>query len=488
MKEQTIIEATETHKKTIFLIIIFALPNIGVILLFGPVISVLGGIYAKYYNFSLTSIALVILIAKVFDAVTDPIIGCYSDRWREKTGSRKPFVLMGGLLVIPSSYFLFAPPEGVGIAYFASWYMLFYLSVTTFTIPYLAWANEFTANSKEKTLTFCAINISGQLGGALFYCLPLLPFFVSSDITPEVLKITAFAGAALLLPGLFLALTLVPNNRVQGNPNSRSIKSTAPAEKIIPILRTIFNNRPFLLFIVAMLSSGIGIGMWFSVFFIYVDSYLKLGDFFASLSLWGMLCGALAIPIWYPLTLIWEKRKVWILCLSMLAGVYVCIGLVTPAESASSAIFMINLLLTFSAAAQAVVVGPILCDIIDYGRLKNKIECSALYFSIQGLLIKTPLAIGSALGFAIIGWLGFDSHATVQTAQGIMGLKLGASWIPALSVVISIGFIAFMSLNEHRVTIIRRRLTARDERLLNAESHQPATGVTDLKADMRQAS
>ena len=442
---------------------IFALPNIGLVLLFGPVIAVLGGIYAKYYNISFTSIALVILIAKVFDAVTDPIIGYYSDRWREQTGSRKPFVLVGGLLVIPSSYFLFAPPEDVGIVYFASWYMLFYFSITTFMIPYMAWANEFTSSSREKTLIFSAINITGQLGGALFYCLPLLPFFVSSDITPEVLKITAFAGAALLLPGLFLALTMVPDNALKTTQHNALIKSTPPSKKIIHILLTIFKNKPFLLYMLAMLFLGIGVGMWSGVFFIYVDSYLKLGNFFASLSLWGMLCGALAIPIWYRLTLIWEKRKILILSQSLFAGACFCIGLLQPAESASSAIFIINLLLTVSAGGSAVTALPILCDIIDYGRLKSKIECAALYFSIQGLLIKTPIAIGSALGFAVIGWLGFDTHATVQTAQGIMGLKLGASWIPVLSLLISIGFLAFMSLDENRVTIIRRRLKARDE-------------------------
>ena len=63
-------------------IIAFAMPLIGVTLLLGPVIAVLGGIYAKYYGLSLTSIAAVILAAKLFDAVTDPLIGYYSDRWR----------------------------------------------------------------------------------------------------------------------------------------------------------------------------------------------------------------------------------------------------------------------------------------------------------------------------------------------------------------------------------------------------------------------
>ena len=70
-------------------IIAFVMPQVGVVLLLGPVLAVLGGIYAKYYGLSLTNIAAVILAAKLFDAITDPLIGYCSDRWRLKTGSRK---------------------------------------------------------------------------------------------------------------------------------------------------------------------------------------------------------------------------------------------------------------------------------------------------------------------------------------------------------------------------------------------------------------
>ena len=86
-------------------IIAFAIPLIGSTLLLSPVIAVLGGIYAKYYGLSLTSIAGVILAAKLFDAVTDPLIGYYSDRWRLKIGSRKPLILVGVLLVRKSLSF-----------------------------------------------------------------------------------------------------------------------------------------------------------------------------------------------------------------------------------------------------------------------------------------------------------------------------------------------------------------------------------------------
>ena len=65
----------------------YVAPQLGFSLLFAPVITVLGGIYGKYYGVSLTTIATVMLVARIFDAVTDPLIGYYSDRLRARTGT-----------------------------------------------------------------------------------------------------------------------------------------------------------------------------------------------------------------------------------------------------------------------------------------------------------------------------------------------------------------------------------------------------------------
>ena len=78
----------------------------------GAPIPILQGIYAKYYGFSLTTLATIILLARFFDAITDPLIGYYSDRYARRTGTRKPFILAGGLLLILSAYFLYVPISG----------------------------------------------------------------------------------------------------------------------------------------------------------------------------------------------------------------------------------------------------------------------------------------------------------------------------------------------------------------------------------------
>lgn len=95
---------------------VYAIPGFSTAIIIAPVTQVLGGYYAKNCGLALTTIASVILIARVFDAITDPLIGYYSDWWRLRVGSRKPFIMIGAVLLMPSSYFLFVPPEGAGAA------------------------------------------------------------------------------------------------------------------------------------------------------------------------------------------------------------------------------------------------------------------------------------------------------------------------------------------------------------------------------------
>ena len=450
-------------------IIAFVMPQVGVVLLLGPVIAVLGGIYAKYYGLSLTSIAAVILAAKLFDAITDPLIGYYSDRWRLKTGSRKPQILVGGLLLIPSAYFLFVPPSEVSALYFAFWYMTFYLALTLFLIPYTAWAHEFTETSKDKTLVFSAINIAGQAGGALFYVLPLLPFFISTDISPEVLKVTAYIGAALFLPGLYLAFKFVPDGVVHETvheaPTTDVQKPTSLVQQIWLTVQELVNNRPFLLYVWFSVSSGMAFGLWSGLLFIFVDAYLNLGEQFAQMSLWGMACGALAIPVWYHVVVRWGKRWPWLIGNAALLLVFVCTGLLNPEQSGYFSILVLYLSLTFFAGSNAVISGPLLCDIIDYGCYQTGHERSGVYFAIQGLMLKIQMAIGGALGLAVIGWLGFDMNAITHSATSILGLKISISWLPVLFMIPALVCIYRMPLDEHRMTIIRRRLALRVDRV-----------------------
>ena len=449
----------------------YVAPNIGLVLLAAP-LAVLGGIYAKYFGLSLTTIGTVMLIARLSDALTDPLVGYYSDRQRVKTGTRKPLILTGAIGLVPCSYFLLVPPEGVSITYFIVWYMAFYLAMTLFAIPYMAWANEFTETSEEKTLVFSMAGIVGSVGGALFYVLPLLPFFVTTEVTPEILKTSVFLGVLFLIPGIFLALKLVPSGPVHKPlPKDAGEPDPTLVQQVTALVLALYKNKPFVIFMLTVMCSGIGFGMWIGLFFIYVDTFLHLGPQFAELSMWGMVMGAVAIPIWYRLAIRWGKRQTWLVGMALLLLVFLGTGLLQPGPEGFYKLFVLNMLMTFAGGSAGVVAAPMLCDAIDYGRWKDGVERSAVYFAINGILGKVQAAMGGALGFMLVGWFGFDMQAAEQSESGIAGLRLGVAWVPMFFLGLAMFLIARMPLTEARMKVVRRRLSLRDKQLAQLVSN-----------------
>ena len=66
--------------------------------------------------------------------------------------------------------------------------MAFYLGYTLFEIPHLSWANDFSISSMEKNTIYGYRGFGGYLGTLLFFVVPLLPIFETSEFTPETLK------------------------------------------------------------------------------------------------------------------------------------------------------------------------------------------------------------------------------------------------------------------------------------------------------------
>ena len=86
--------------------------------------------------------SLVIFVARLSDAFTDPLIGILSDRTRTRFGRRKPWIVGGIPLLLLTLYMLFQPPPAPTIWYFGTWIVLLYLAYTIVALPYYAWGAE----------------------------------------------------------------------------------------------------------------------------------------------------------------------------------------------------------------------------------------------------------------------------------------------------------------------------------------------------------
>ena len=474
-------QSITTHQQ-----IAYALPSLSIAFLMGPM-AIVHGVYAKHFGLALTTIGAVLLISRFFDAVTDPIIGYFSDRYYAHNATRKPFMVAGGLLFILSSYFLFVPhglndlesTKAVSTSYFLGWFLAFYLAYTLFEIPHQAWGGELVSLSKEKNTIYTWRTVSANLGLLLFYALPLLPIFETDEFTPETLKWSVSLAAIVMMITLYLSMRVVPNQCSvtpldcnSKNPNDqfsfKTEKNTpkqSPKDNLKILLQTMIANKPFLLFLCAFFLTGMGLGACFSLLFIYVDSYLGLGNQFAKALLIATVVSTVCLGAWHQLAARIGKQWTWSVCtLSVVIGI-LTIGTLTPNSSHLTSLAVVMVMMKCGYLTINGLIAPsLLSDIIDYSILKSKTDCGGTYFSTFALIAKSNTALGGAVGLAIAGFYGFDAAATSHSDDSLFGLRLAMIWLPASVLLLSVFFIILNPINTRRHAIIRRQLDAREKR------------------------
>lgn len=439
----------------------YVAPTVMITFLWGP-IGILQGIYAKYYGVALTSIAAVLLISRLFDAVTDPLIGYWSDRYQAKSGTRKPFIAVGGLLFIISSYCLYVPVEPssvdvvkvVSTSYFLMWFLLFYLAWTLLETPHMAWAAELTPTSQAKNRIYSLRTLSSYLGILGFYLVPFLPIFQTREFTPQTLQWAVVIAGLFMLPALYLCLKHTPNG-------PRINHQRTKEDTLWALRKEIWRNKQLLLFVTAYFLFSGGSGAWFALIFIVVDSYLKLGHHFAMITLIALVTSIVSLGGWYWLSNRLGKKSVWGMGAFVYAMSAVFTGFLEPEQAGFISLTLVILFAYIGSGPNAAMAPALLADIIDYSSWKFGADRAATYFSLYTFAAKTSAAVGASLGLGIVGWYGFNPTIDVQTDGAIFGLRLVVSWLSALLMLLSIFVIKMIPMNARRHRIVRRRLDSR---------------------------
>ena len=460
-----------SHKNhlTAFQAVSYGLPLLSVSFLMGP-ITLLQGIYAKHFGVALTTIAAVLLIARIFDAVIVPVIGYCADRYQARHGNRKPFVLAGAVLFIISGWFLFVPfgfdPEqansSVSAGYFLVWFLAFYLGYTLFEIPHIAWGGELATTAQEKNTVYSIRTCCALLGALLFFAMPLLPWFETAEFTPQTLKWSVLVAGLLMLPLVYLCLRYVPNRPalLADTPHCRQTQKETPRV----VIDALFTNKPFLILTAAYVCTGFGSGMYFTLLFIFADSYLDLGRNFALVFATSFGLSIVSLRVWFLLANRWGKQVTWITGMALVTIGTFGIGFLSPQSTGWCELFLCMALISSGYGAFNIMVASLLSDVVDYGTWKFGTDRAATYFSFYTFVNKAVNALGGGLVLFIAGWVGFDPTATSHSDTAIGGLRLAGAWIPALCILLSIFFIARIPMTARRHEIIRRSLDRRSTR------------------------
>lgn len=155
-------------------LILYSLPGLPLAIPTIPVFVILPAFYAQSVGLGLTATGATLMAARLFDMLSDPLVGWACDRFGGAIGRRKLWIACGAPVAALSLLMLFTPPAMAGAAYLLGWSALLYLGWTIIQIPYLAWGAELSSSYHERSRITGLREAFGLLGILLAGALPLL--------------------------------------------------------------------------------------------------------------------------------------------------------------------------------------------------------------------------------------------------------------------------------------------------------------------------
>jgi Na+/melibiose symporter-like transporter len=287
-----------------------------------------------------------------------------------------------------------------------------------------------------------------RIGIAVFYGLPLWPGYLSAAYTPRVLHDAVFVGGAMTLLGLGWALIAAP----VGLPFQNTRKDDARS-----LLLSLTQNKPLLVYVAGYGCGGLCYGMWFGLLYFYLDGYLGLGTKAAMMFLAGTIVATLATPLIVRVIYKTSKATAWAMAVIIFTAQLTASWFLRP-----DGYWWIPLILVVIAnvcfSCHDISTFSILGDIVDYGKLKFGRDRGATYVALNTLIFKVGLGVGGGVSIGIAGLFGFSSSRATNTAEAILGLKLGFIVIPACLALSSLLFIVKTPIDRRRHRIIQRRV------------------------------
>ena len=375
--------------------IFYSLPAFAFAIPTFPVMVFLPALYSENFGLSISYIGVVLFIAKIFDIITDPVMGWLNDK---RIMSRKFWIIFGALLSGLSLHKLFQLESLPYNEYLFIWIVLLYVGWTMFQIPYLSIGYEIEDNYHDRTKLSATREFFVLLGLFCSLSIPMIVELENKELVKSLVNLALISGFIGLAIFLFFVRTTKP--KVGDKLSIKTIlnlKNNSKIRKLFLIwfLNSLANVFPMILF----------------VFFITYVLGGNDGNRQETL-FYYFLFSVIGIPIWTLLSKKTNKVFTWRVSLILSAVIF---SLVLFLESGNFAYFIIISCLTgLCLGADLLIPLSIQADMIDFHRMKFKEDISGFIFSVITFLNKISFAIASIFVFGILGMLDFDSDTGIN--------------------------------------------------------------------------
>ena len=438
--------------------------------------------YSNIFGLTLCDGALLLLISKLWDAISDPIMGIIADRTSTKWGKYRPYLLWIAVPFAIAGILTFTTPNFSYTGKLIYAYVTYILMMTIYTainVPYGAMLGVVTNSSKEKTV-FSSFRMFFAYAGsfiAIAVFEPLCNFFnkstpkMNSDellISEQVSWQYTMVVIGIICAFLFFICFLWTKERVVTNTNCD--KASVWAD-----IKALCCNGPWWLLLLTAISSLLFNSIRGGTAAYFFQNYVGNNNLLWSngedevrlttciyLSI-GEISNMIGVILAVPISLIIGKKFTYMFAMSLAAIMSILFYYVSGA--------WIYLILQVFISIMAGMTFPLLwsmyADVADYSELKNGRSSIGLIFSSSTMAQKFGGAFGSALILWLLSFYGYNTTINiVQNSNALFGLNILMSWIPGLSCIIAIVALLFYPLTENKMKKIDAQLYYRRENII----------------------
>jgi len=403
--------------------IAYALPGAPIAALSLPILVYLPPYYESL-GLSLSLVGLIFMLNRLWDVVTDPILGVVTDRFPSRWGRRRHWLVISAPILMISTYMVFFPPAEVNGAYLAAWLFILYFGYTLITLSHMSWGTELSSNYNERSTIHGIREIAIILGMLTAISLPaileVLPWSTDGHASFGLADKVSAMGVyvMVLLPScLFIALWKVGE-----------IKAPAPPKiEWSEVYQLLTSNRPMRKLVSADLLVSISIGMTGSLYLYFYSSYLNLEKYSSALLLFYFVSGCIAVPFWIRLAhKVGKHRTLSIACIY--SASVLPLVLIIPKESLGWGVLS-TALYGLGSGAGPFLARSMMSDITDKHNLETGSQRTGLFFAALSLTNKVGGALAVGIAYITLDLINFVPYES-NSDSTIFQMSLLYVWVP----------------------------------------------------------
>ena len=423
--------------------------------------------YTDVFGLEAAAVAVLLLVIRLGDGITDLIMGNIADRTKTRWGKFRPWLLWTALPFGVALVLQFTTPNLslTGKLIWAYGTSIFYtLAYTANNVPYSALMGVMTSNVKERTILSSYRFFGAYLGGII--------------ATIGVISLVDFLGNGNENIGYqytmyVLAFILASFSLVTFYTTRERIKPVETTNDLQEDYNDLIKNKPWLILLfIGFVFVTYNIIKQSSTMFYFSHYVNNDQNVFSSLTKWGgknglaglyllsLLVISMISTVFAPaLTKFFGKVKLFII--SILFSAITAAAMYWLEPNQVSSIFTLGIISEFGAGLMPILFFAMLGDAADYSEYKNGRRATGLIFSAGTFSMKFGGGVAGAITLGVLNFYNYDGKALIKTPEMLEGIKLNMSIIPAVFVLMGVVALLIYPLTSKKMKEIETELEAK---------------------------